>query len=253
VDVFPFETLYEEHRRIAAAAEERGVALRLLGALAFALRCPGQATLRAELGRELSDLDYVAHSKQWDDVVKLLTSLGYEFDERRAMLHGLDRTIFFHPSSLRVDVFFDRLDMCHVVDLHDRLAVDPDTIPLADLLLEKMQIVRLTEKDVIDTFSLMLEHAVTPGDEGISAEYIARRLAYDWGFFHTFSTNMRRVRDEFLEAYPQLRQDERQTMQQRIDQLLGRIEAEPKTARWKLRARIGTAVKWYKEVGELVR
>jgi hypothetical protein len=253
VDVFPFETLYEEHRRIAAAADQKGVALRLLGALAFTLRCPDHATLRTELGRELSDLDYVALSKQWDGVIQLLTGLEYEFDERRAMLHGQDRLIFFHPNSLRVDVFFDRLDMCHIVDLRNRLAVDPDTIPLADLLLEKMQIVRLTEKDVIDTFTLLLEHAVTPGDEGISAEHIARRLAYDWGFFHTFSTNMRRVRDEFLNRYPQLGQDERRTVRQRIDQLLDRIEAEPKTARWKLRARVGTAAKWYKDVGDLVR
>jgi hypothetical protein len=253
VDVFPFEMLYEEHRRISAGAEKQGVAIRLLGALAFSLRCPQYAQLRGEMGRQLTDLDYVALSRQWDDIVGLLTSLGYSFDERRAMLHGHDRVIFFHPTGLRVDVFFDRLDMCHVVDLRDRLTVDQDTISLADMLLEKMQIVRITDKDIIDTIVLFLEHQVTSTDEGINADYVAQRLAHDWGFYYTATTNLQRIRDEFVNHYDTLGNSDRQVVRDRIEQVLGRIEAEPKTLQWKMRARIGTSVKWYKDVGELVR
>ena len=106
MDVFPFEMLYKEHRRIAVEAEKRKVIIRLLGALAFELRCSQYAHLRSALGRQLSDLDYVALSRQWDAIIELLTSLGYSFDERRAMLHGHDRVIFFHPNGLQVDVFF---------------------------------------------------------------------------------------------------------------------------------------------------
>jgi len=253
VDVFPFEMLYKEHRRIAVEAEKRKVIIRLLGALAFELRCSQYAHLRSALGRQLSDLDYVALSRQWDAIIELLTSLGYSFDERRAMLHGHDRVIFFHPNGLRVDVFFDRLDMCHIVDLHDRITVDQDTISLADLLLEKMQIVRITDKDIIDTIVLFLEHPVTSTDEGINADYVARQLAHDWGFYHTATTNLRRIRDEFVNYYALLGDSNRQMVRDRIEQVLGRIEAEPKTLQWKMRARIGTSVKWYKDVGELVR
>jgi hypothetical protein len=253
VDVFPFELLYQEHQRIAAEAERRGVVLRLLGALAFHLRCPQYAPLRSALGRELSDLDYVAVSKQWDAIVGLLTSLDYSFDERRAMLHGHDRVIFFHPNGLRVDVFFDRLDMCHVVDLRQRLLVDRDTIPLADLLLEKMQIVRITDKDIIDTIVLFLEHPVTSTDVSLNADYVARRLAYDWGFYYTVTSNLGRISDEFVDQYEQLGGQERQTVRERIKQMLDRIEAEPKTIKWKMRAKLGTSVQWYKDVGELVR
>jgi hypothetical protein len=253
VEIFPFEMLYEEHRRIAAEAQERGVVLRLLGALAFSLRCPQYAQLRSDLGRELTDLDYVGLSKQWDDIVQLLTSLGYEFDERRAMLHGQDRLIFFHPSGLRVDVFFDRLDMCHLVDLRDRLKVHDETISLADMLLEKMQIVRITEKDIIDTIILFVEHSVTTSDEGIDARYIARRLAYDWGFYYTFSTNLGRIRDEFVDQWDLLEAEHRAIVRQRIGQMLDFVEAEPKSLKWKARARVGTSLKWYKDVGELVR
>lgn len=253
MDVFPFELLYKEHQQIAAEAEKQGVIIRLLGALAFSLRCPQYAQLRSELGRQLTDLDYVALSRQWDDIVGLLISLGYSFDERRAMLHGHDRVIFLQPNGLRVDIFFDRLDMCHVVDLRDRLTVDQDTISLADMLLEKMQIVRITDKDIIDTIILFLEHQVTSTEEGINADYVAQRLAYDWGFYYTATTNLRRIRDEFVNYYNLLGGGDRRTVQDRIEQVLGQIEAEPKTLKWKTRARIGTSMKWYKDVGELVR
>ncbi|MGQ9599424.1 MAG: hypothetical protein ACUVWZ_08395 [Anaerolineae bacterium] len=253
MDRFPFELLYQEHRRISAEAQREGIPLRLLGALAFHLRCPQYASLRTELGRELSDLDYIALSRQWNAVINMLTALGYEFDERRAMLHGHDRVLFFHPTGLRVDIFFDQLDMCHRIDLRDRLTVDEETISLADLLLEKMQIVRLTEKDIIDTITLLLEHPLAATDQGINAEYIARRLAGDWGFYYTLTTNLRRISDEFVELYHQLDSRARQKVQEQIGQLLDRIEAEPKTLKWKARARIGPSVQWYKDVGELVR
>ncbi len=250
---FSFPFLHAEHRRIQQEAERQGVVLRLLGALAFELRCPTHAPLRAALGRQLSDLDYVAPSKQWEQVVNLLTSLGYAFDERRALLHGHDRVIFFHPEGLRVDVFFDRLDMCHVVELRDRLTIHPETISLADLLLEKLQIVRITEKDIVDIIVLFLEHPVRDTEEGINGAYIAQRLSGDWGFYYTATENLKQVRDTFLAALPSLSETDRATVRARIDEILGHIERFPKTLGWKLRARIGPAVRWYKEVGELTR
>lgn len=253
MEFFPFELLHQEHQRIVAGAAQSAVTLRLLGALAFELRCPHQASLRKELGRQLSDLDYMSLTRQWDQVVSLITGLGYSFDERRAMLHGHDRLIFFHPEGLRVDVFFDKLDMCHSLDLRERLEVHDQTLSLADLLLEKLQIVRITEKDIIDMIALFLEYPLSMDEQGINASYISNRLAWDWGFYHTAVTNLLRLRDEFLPAITLLTEADRRTVQDRISALLERIEAAPKTARWKVRQKIGTSVKWYKDVGDLVR
>jgi len=253
MDFFPFELLHQEHQRIIAGAAQSAVTMRLLGALAFELRCPQQANLRKELGRQLSDLDYLGLTRQWDQVVSLITALGYSFDERRAMLHGHDRLIFFHPEGLRVDVFFDRLDMCHNLDLRERLDVHDQTISLADLLLEKLQIVRITEKDIIDMIALFLEYPLSMDEQGINASYISNRFAWDWGFYYTAKTNLLRLRDEFLPAITLHTGSDRRTVQDRISTLLERIEAAPKTARWKVRQKIGTSVKWYKDVGDLVR
>jgi len=253
VETFSFQFLHAEHRRILQEAENQGVTLRLLGALAFELRCPTHASLRSALGRQLSDLDYVAPSKQWEKVVNLLTGLGYAFDERRALLHGQDRVIFFHPEGLRVDVFFDRLDMCHAVELRDRLGIHPETISLADLLLEKLQIVQITEKDIVDIVVLFLEHPVTETEEGINAAYIAQRLSGDWGFYYTATQNLKKVRDLFLAALSLLSESDRARVRAGIDQMIEHIERYPKTLTWKVRSRIGPAVRWYKEVGELTR
>jgi hypothetical protein len=253
MDVFPFELLNQQHQNILAEAEKNQINIRLLGALAFELRCPEHSELRRALGRMLSDLDYMALSKQWEKIVELLTGLGYSFDERRAMLHGLDRVIFFHPNGFRVDIFFDQLDMCHKIDFRNRLTIDPQTISLADLLLEKLQIVRITEKDIIDILILLLEHPVTQTEQGINGKYIAQRFATDWGFYYTAANNLQRMRDEFLSKYGLINNQDREVIRARVEELLQLIEAEPKTIKWKLRAQVGTSVKWYKDVGELER
>ncbi len=253
MDIFPFELLNQEHHRIIKEANQRGVSLRLLGALAFELRCPQHRELRQALGRTLSDLDYLALTKQWDDVVKMLTGLNYSFDERRAMLHGYDRVIFFHPEGLRVDIFFDKLNMCHEIDLRQRLTVHDQTLSLADLLLEKLQIVQITEKDIIDTIVLFLEHPLSQDETGIHARYIASLFSDDWGFTYTATTNLRRVRDEFLPAISILGEADRQVVRERVSGLLKEVEAHPKSTRWKLRSRVGTSVRWHKDVGDFER
>jgi hypothetical protein len=253
MDEFPFELLVNEHRRILKESNRNNLTMRLLGALAFELRCSKYAELRSALGRRLSDLDYVALSKQWGQLIDVMKGLGYEFDERRAMLHGLDRVIFFHPEGIRVDVFFDRLDMCHNIDFRERLQLDPETISLADLFLEKMQIVRITEKDIIDTIVLLLAIPVTENEEGINAVYIAKRLSYDWGFYYTATTNLKRIQTDFLDQFHQLTDTDRSLVRNRIVQMLTFIEAAPKTLQWRLRSQVGPKMKWYKDVGELER
>jgi hypothetical protein len=253
MEVFPFELLNQEHGRIMVEAGKCGVTLRLLGALAFELRCPQQVQLRHALGRQLSDLDYIGLSKQWDDVVKLLTGMGYSFDERRAMLHGHERLIFFHPSEMRVDIFFDRLDMCHTIDFRNRLAIHDETLSLADLLLEKLQIVKITEKDIIDMIVFFIEHPITEDESGINGRYICERFSWDWGFYKTATTNLQRVRDEFLPRYDLVGKKDSSMAKERIDRLLNSIEAFPKSVKWMLRSKVGTKVQWYKDVGELVR
>ena len=56
-----------------------------------------------------------------------------------------------------------------------------------------------------------------------------------------------------MNAYTLLSDADRQVVRERVNGLLQVIEAAPKTVKWKLRAQVGTAVKWYKDVGDFER
>jgi len=152
-----------------------------------------------------------------------------------------------------IDVFFNLLDFCHPVTFVDRLEAESLTLPLAELLLEKMQIVKINEKDLIDSIMLLREHPVGNSDkETVNAEIIATTLGKDWGYWRTVTGNLKLLK-EILGDYEELSEDDRNTVRMRINELEARIRSEPKTLRWKARAKIGERVKWYKDVEELER
>jgi hypothetical protein len=244
--------LIDEGQHLVEAAGERNLVLRLLGALGIQSRCPGSWRIAERAGRITGDIDLVGPGRQWSDLVSFFESLGYGVDERWAMLHGKDRLIFFHPSGFRVDVFLDKLNMAHVLDLKERLSIHPVTVPLADLLLQKLQIVEFTSKDAIDILVLLREHPLSDGEDAINVPYLSGLLANDWGFWHTATKNMVHVRDEWV-SNQVLGDGDRDVVRDRLEELLNRVETEPKTLRWKLRAKIGTRVRWYQDVDEFRR
>ena len=89
-------------------------------------------------------------------------------------------------NGVHVDVFYEKLDFCHAIALQDRLQVDAPTLPLAELLLAKLQIVKITEKDFVDMIALLLEHELGEDDRTtLNAARIAKLCAEDWGLWRT--------------------------------------------------------------------
>ncbi len=143
--------------------------------------------------------------------------------------------------------------LCHEINLVGRLEKEDITIPLAELLLEKMQIVQINEKDVIDTIMLLREHPIGDDDhETINTKIITNTLCSDWGWWRTVTMNLKVV-EERMNLYSDLTDDDRKVVGKRIKELLDRIEAAPKSLKWKTRAMIGDKMKWYKDVEELSR
>lgn len=243
--------------KIVEAADKAKIALRIMGATAVKIHCPNNLFVHKALGRELTDMDFVGYSKQREKIEKFFVE-EFKYEALKAALTpGLfvNRCIFFDKSENRphVDVFLDRLEMNHVIDFKGRLEVDFPTIPLAELLLEKMQIVKINEKDIKDTIVLLLEHEIGNSDkETINSGHIAKILSKDWGFYYTVTMNLNKVRS-FLDRYEALTSEQRNNVSAKIDRLLEAIEKEPKSLGWKLRAKVGPAKKWYTEVEEVER
>ena len=107
-------------------------------------------------------------------------------------------------------------------------------------------------KDFKDTLVLMLEHPLgspSQGNKYIDIGYICKMMAKDWGFYYTFTTNLKRVLGYILE-FSAITEEEGAIIRSRIQELLDAIETEPKSIKWKLRSKIGTRKIWYQEVTE---
>lgn len=242
----------DEVRRILDAAAQADVVLRLLGSLAFQVHCPRFGGLQAKMGRAYTDIDFASYSKQSKPVRELLEQLGYQENREIYVVTEGTRAIFENPSSkMHVDVFYEKLDFCHVIPWNGRLEADSPTIPLAELLLEKMQIVQINEKDVIDTIMLLLEHPVgASDDETINLDRVSALCAGDWGLWRTVTMNLDKVR-QLAPKYDQLEAAQKARVTEQVEAALARIDAEPKSMAWRLRSRVGDRVKWYKDVDEV--
>jgi hypothetical protein len=245
----------EEGPRIVTEGTKRGLHLRLLGAIAFQYHCPKYNFLTAKLRRQLSDVDFAAYNLERKTIEKMMREFGYVDQPMVSALFGHRRLIWDNKSNgLHVDIFFDKLEMNHDIPFEGRLEMEEMTIPLSDMLLEKMQIVHLNEKDIVDTIMLLREHSVgdSPTPETIDSSYLAKLLSVEWGFYYTVTTNLKKVEDR-LNLYPELSEEDRADVSAKIHKLREILDKAPKTLAWKLRAKVGPKTKWYKEVEDVNR
>ena len=234
----PHADVVTEGRRVLAAAHDAGLTVRLLGGVAVNVRSSG---LPPALTREYRDLDFATAKKSSGDLQKLLRDMGYEPHVGFNAMNGKERLLFYdNPNERQVDVFVSSFRMCHEIPLEKRLAVDDDTVPLAELLLTKLQIIELNEKDVRDTVALLLEHDVIDDDTGVNSWYISELCAEDWGLWRTITRNLEQLRSR-VDAYD----IDRDLVAGRVSLLLEGIEAMPKSRSWRIRAKIGERKRWY--------
>ncbi|MGH2407639.1 MAG: hypothetical protein ACRDF7_06145 [Candidatus Limnocylindrales bacterium] len=244
--------LEAEVERIVMAAEAGGLTVRALGSIGVAMHCPDAATLLPSFGRTYADIDLAAYRREARDLVTVLRQLGY-LESRDVFINSEgSRSILDDPRrQIHLDVFYDRLEFCHVIPLDGRLAADRPTIPLTELLMSKLQIVKINEKDVVDAILLLLDHDLAAGDSGvIDGDRIAAVCAADWGWWRTLTMNLDKL-VSLASTYAQLDQPQRARVLASTSALRARIAAEPKTLAWRMRARIGERRQWWTDVDEV--
>lgn len=217
---------------IVDALDARGRDVRILGGVAVLLHTGSGH-------REPEDIDLVTTRPDVAPLAEVLGERGYEANTRFNAMHGDTRNIFHGPEG-KLDVFIGDFSMCHRLDLSGRLDVDRPTIPVADLLLTKLQIVELTAKDIADLRALVAAHELAegPGD-AIDLTRVAEVLCDDWGYWRTATETLERLAAAAPELAP------------KTEAIRARIDAAPKSRRYKLRARIGERRRWY-ELPEVV-
>ena len=269
-EIVPDEVFINDAYRIVNEAQKKGIIIRVIGAVAIRIHSKDFEELHKRLGRlgegkqNFSDIDFVGYSKQKKLIEKFFEKdIGFIPDKRINLLFGHKRLIFYHPKNwYHSDIFFDALEFSHDIFFgkapgKGRLELDSPTIPLSDLVLEKLQIHEINEKDIKDLIVLFRAHDIGETDERevINAKYIAKILADDWGFWYDATTNLKKVK-LFAKRYLEdnkIGQEDYHDVVKKIDLLLDYIDKEPKTKRWKKRAKIGTKKMWWRPVEEVIR
>jgi hypothetical protein len=234
--------LVEEGERLLALAHDQNATFALLGGVAVRLHAP---EVPAPLDRKYKDLDFAVPRGGSGTAGKLLTDAGYEPHVVFNAMNSKERLLFYdNEHGRQVDVFVGSFRMCHEIPLSDRLQPRTSTVPLAELLLTKLQIIELNEKDIRDTVLLLHGHEVADhDDDAVNAARIAELCANDWGLWRTITANLERCTLD-VSQYA-LAHDEQARVVDRLKALLARIEEEPKSRAWKLRDKIGERKRWY--------
>ncbi|HEY6057071.1 MAG TPA: hypothetical protein VIV06_03520, partial [Candidatus Limnocylindrales bacterium] len=172
-------------------------------------------------------------------------------------LHGAQRMVFGEPAGRwSVDLVFDALAMSHRIDLRSRLSMSGPTLDLADLVLTKLQVWEINEKDLGDVACLLADHplggaATASADHtAIDLDRLTSLLGSDWGLCHTVERNLARVA-ELWASTPAPGSPHDVGVQ--VATLVTAIEGAPKSIGWRARARVGERVRWYETPEEVRR
>jgi hypothetical protein len=189
--------------------------------------------------REFSDLDAITTRRHVKALTAVLTDRGYEPDRRFNALNADTRLIFDGPAG-KLDVFIGAFEMCHRISLDDRLDVDRPTISATDLLLTKLQVIELNEKDLTDLTLLLETHGVQEGEgDHFNAEYLRQVLGSDWGLWKTINASLARVRENVPD------------LGERVAELETTTSDPPRSLGFRLRGLVGERARWYDEPEEV--
>src|SRR6516162_5687600 len=227
---------------LARGATDASLGLKLLGGLAVRVLCPD---FPPRLRRD-QDIDFACVSKQRKKVADYLDKAGCEPDRRFNNLNG-DRQMYFNaPSGRPIDVMVDRLTMCHTLDFRSGFSRQPLTIDAVDVLLSKLQIVELNEKDAHDIVQLLAGLPIGSGAQGvIDTDRFGKLLGADWGWWRTVTGSLEKLPALVAERPGLVPQGAPYDPLAQARELLAVAESAPKSIKWKLRANVGDRVRWY--------
>ncbi|HEX9635114.1 MAG TPA: hypothetical protein VGB34_06460 [Candidatus Limnocylindria bacterium] len=227
-----------------------------MGGLAFHALCPDW---KAPVERERRDIDLATRGRDGGSLAALMSAEGYVPDQHYNTLYGHKQLYFVDPERNRpVDILIDRLEMCHRFDFGDRLSICDVTLPPADLLLTKLQIVTINRKDMLDVLALLAEYPLS-GDDAACSAISLRRItdltSSDWGWWRTTTGNLDQLNAFVSQELRPNDLDFRRPAQfdpaAQLVELRTAIDAAPKSMRWRLRAQVGDRIAWYEQPEEI--
>jgi hypothetical protein len=227
---------------VIQAADNANMTARLVGGVAIALHSPTART--APFTREYEDVDIVIEKRGRKHVDGVAASCGFDPDVQFNNLHGLERRTYYSDAFGKLDVFIGEFCMCHKLSFDNRLQADHPTVSVADLFLTKAQIFELNRKDAFDLLALLADHPVGPSDDDtINVDRVIDVCCKDWGFWRTVTRTFDTI-EQMARTAPEA-EGHRDTIVSRIAELRDQLASAPKSAKWKMRDKVGDRKIWY--------
>jgi hypothetical protein len=242
-EVAPLAEVEAEALRLLERAAEARVLVRLLGGTAVGMHRHGPRP--AALERRYGDIDLVVRKGEDRALKHLLEESGYVPNRGFNNLHGDRRLLYYDERNGRqLDVFIGTFRMCHTLDLDNRLELHPQTLAPSDLLLTKLQVVKINAKDIVDAQALLLGHEVgsNPSGDALDVERLVGVTSRDWGWYTTFMDNLARLTPAEDSALPP---DAAAQVGRRVSAIQQALADARKSLQWKARAAVGRRVAWY--------
>jgi hypothetical protein len=232
--------------RVVAQARSQSIILALFGGVGVEMRCRAAWEAYPALARTPADVDIAGYANQEERIEGLLKELGCVGARELNFLYS-GRRLFYLLDAVRIDVVLDRFEMCHSWSLRGRLQPDLPTLSLSDLVLTKLQVVEMAEKDLQDTVALLLESAGRDSyhelTDVLDVEYITGTCGTSWGFWHTVTRNLVRIKKAMVRY--DLSPKDRERVTHAIATLQTALVSAPKGFWWRLRSLVGERIRWY--------
>jgi hypothetical protein len=241
--------IQEEAMALVDGSTAAGLTVRIVGSTGIRLHCPEASATMDAVERPAKDIDLVVRHGDRGKLREWLEDRGWMVDRDVLVAMEGARYAFHHPGAgLDLDVFVEKLEFCHTIPLDGRWERHATTIPIEDLLLQKLQVHDITAADVLDAVIVLATHDVAP-DEGhhevIDCAYVAGMLARDWGFHRDATTNLERIQQAAATVGDQARR-----VEERALKLRQAIDETQKSRGWRMRARVGDRMQWWDDVSE---
>jgi hypothetical protein len=236
--------LLNEGKALVDTANEHGIALRLVGGLAIRLLTPDLPP-RTSTGQ---DLDFASASSTRRALSDLLAERGYDPDKNFNALYGNKQLYFANPESgLSIDVMVDKFHMCHTLEFADRLTRLPYTLAPMDLLLSKLQIVELNEKDADDCLRLLVTFPLRDNadPDAMDLRVFKDLMGSDWGWWRTVTLNLDKIAALLNDGDRPATDGGKLDPRAQLKALSDAADQVPKSRGWKMRSRIGERKRWY--------
>jgi hypothetical protein len=223
------EGIVERAGRLQARLEAAGIRARLLGGVGVAILLGSRLSRRR---REYETIDLAVPGRHRADLRAVLGRLGYVAVNN--VVHSDGEITLYGRDGTRLDVIFDVLRGAHVIDPTHGFDHPGATLPSGLLLLTKLQMVELSARDRGDVAALLTGCEL----DKVGLRPIAQLCAADWGLWRTVARSLRTV----MKNPPLMTAERRNQLELAVTVLFRRLEEEPKSLRWRIRSRIGSAL-----------